>query len=64
MRSSNVNLVGGPSCFLLQFWHQFPLGIRSDSYHTAVPHVEKCCHIRRMAEADRDDDNRRSIEHW
>lgn len=59
----NVDLVGGPSCSVLQSWHQFPLGLCSDSYHTALPHVAKCCHIPRMAGADRDDDYRGSIEH-
>ena len=64
MSFDNVDLVGGPSCYVLQSRHQFPLGVCSDSYHTALPHVEKCCHIRRMAGADRDDDYHCSIERW
>ena len=39
------------------------LGLCSDSYHTALPHVEEYCHIPRMAEADRIDDYHCSIEH-
>jgi hypothetical protein len=62
MRFDDVDLVGGSSCYILQSWYQFPLGPCSDSYHAALPHIEKCCHIPRMGEADRYDDYRCSIE--